>query len=230
MATEWEDILIQKGILKRSGPTDEELREQEDEMILEAKAKESSLEDRTLEELDELEDEEDERILHSYRMKRIAEMQEAALRNKYGEVVQISKPDYTNEVTETSKNAWVVVHLFKDYIPACKLMNQHLATLAQRHKDVKFVKIVSDQCIPNYPDANVPTLLIYGEGDLRQQLVGAIAFGGMKMTVESLENQLRASGAISEGKEEKTEKSEQKIIYSNATSALSDEDEESDYD
>lgn len=70
-------------------------------------------------------------------------------------------------------------------IPACKLMNQHLATLAREFKATKFLKIVADQCIPNYPDRNVPTLLVYGEGDIKANIVGAIAFGGMNMTVSS---------------------------------------------
>lgn len=64
-------------------------------------------------------------------------------------------------------------------------MNQHLAQLAKEFKATKFVKIVSDQCIPNYPDRNVPTLLVYGEGDIKANIVGAVAFGGMNMTVSS---------------------------------------------
>lgn len=75
--------------------------------------------------------------------------------------------------------------LFLYSIPACKLMNQHLAVLAKQFKSTKFLKIVSDQCVPNYPDRNVPTLLVYGEGDIKANIVGAIAFGGMNMTVSS---------------------------------------------
>lgn len=143
------------------------------------------------------------------RKKRLQEMQEAAEKNKYGEVTQISKPDFVREVTEASKSCWVVVHLFKDEwvsyngtlaylfwhahrnilfhhsIPACKLMNQHLSVLAREFKATKFLKIISDQCIPNYPDRNVPTLLVYGDGDIKANIVGAIAFGGMAMTVSS---------------------------------------------
>ena len=64
-------------------------------------------------------------------------------------------------------------------------MNQHLAVLAKQFKSTKFLKIVSDQCVPNYPDRNVPTLLVYGDGDIKANIVGAIAFGGMNMTVSS---------------------------------------------
>lgn len=118
-------------------------------------------------------------------MKRFKEMQQAASKEKYGEVTQISKPDFVKEVTEASKECPVIVHLYNDSIPACKLMSRHLSELARRYKAVKFLKIVADQCIPNYPDRNVPTLLVYVNGDIRANMIGAILFGGMKMTVES---------------------------------------------
>lgn len=118
-------------------------------------------------------------------MKRMQEMQRIASKEKYGDVRQISKPDFVKEVTEASKECSVIVHLFQDAIPACKLMSRHLSELAQRYKAVKFLKIVADQCIPNYPDRNVPTLLVYVDGDIRANMVGAVLFGGMKMTVES---------------------------------------------
>jgi hypothetical protein len=65
-------------------------------------------------------------------------------------------------------------------------MNVHLATLAAKHKATKFIKIIGDHCIPNYPDKNLPTLLIYGYGDLKQQLVGLSQLGGMNMTLQGI--------------------------------------------
>ncbi|CAG8781838.1 2473_t:CDS:2, partial [Gigaspora margarita] len=71
------------------------------------------LEDKTLDKLDELENEEDGCVLLEYRQKRIAEMKAEALRAKFGEVIQISKPDFIKEAIDASKEVWVVVHLFK---------------------------------------------------------------------------------------------------------------------
>ena len=65
-------------------------------------------------------------------------------------------------------------------------MNAHLATLAEKHKATKFVKIIGDHCIPNYPDKNLPSLLIYGYGDLQQQLVGLSQLNGMNMTLQGI--------------------------------------------
>ncbi|CAJ0755894.1 10732_t:CDS:2 [Entrophospora sp. SA101] len=182
--TEWNDILRARGILPpKSGPTEEEIFEELDKEIRDKHDK--HLEDKSLEELDELEDEEDERILMEYRKKRIAEMKAEAIRGKFGQVIQISKTDFVKEVTETSKEAPVVVHLFKDPIVECKLLNKYLNDLAIKYKSTKFVKIIGDQCIPNYPDKNLPTLLIYHNGDLAQQLVGLSTLGGINMKLEA---------------------------------------------
>ncbi|CAB4426379.1 unnamed protein product [Rhizophagus irregularis] len=229
--TEWNDILRARGILPpKEGPTEEEIFEEMDKNIREKQEK--HLEDKTLDELDELEDEEDDRILEEYRQKRMAEIKAEASREKYGQLIQISKPDFIKEVTEASQEVWVIVHLFKDPIPECKLMNAHLTTLAEKYKATKFVKIVGDHCIPNYPDKNLPTLLIYGNSDLQQQLVGLSQLGGMNMTLQVLENYLISVGAI-EGSNKKTvdkDSSTQKIIKNPAIAALSDDDEISDED
>ena len=62
------------------------------------------------EELDELEDEEDERILMEYRNQRLAEMKALQERSKYGEVKEITAPEYVKEVSEPS----VIFHEFPD--------------------------------------------------------------------------------------------------------------------
>lgn len=136
------------------------------------------------------------RSLRAYRRQRMAEMQAAAKQEKYGSVIHISKPDYTVEVSEASKDTWVVVHLFQNHIPASKLINGILERLASRYKATKFLKIVADQCIPYYPDRNVPTLLVYGEGDLKRNIVGIEQLGGMGTTLAHIEKMLKTIGAI----------------------------------
>ena len=128
-------------------------------------------------------------------------MKENAVKNMFGELQQISKPDYQTHVTEASKTKYVVLFLFQDYLPDCKLVNQHLQTLAKLHKNVKFLKIVANQCIPNYPDRNCPTILIYGKGELQLQLVGMGKMG----TITLLETVLLATGAIDECKYDEPE-------------------------
>ena len=68
--------------------------------------------------------------------------------------------------------------------------------LARQYRATKFCAIRSDAAIENYPDRNVPTILVYGEGDLRSQLVTLATLNGQKTTVRDLEKYLENLGAI----------------------------------
>ncbi|CAO3651945.1 unnamed protein product [Cunninghamella echinulata] len=160
------------------------------------------------------------------------EMQNEAMKNKYGSVTQISKPEFVKQVTEASKECSVVVHLYQEYIPACQLMNQHLVSLAEQYKQTKFVKIIADQCIPNYPDRNVPTLLVYGQGDIQANLVGAVQFGGMNMTKKGIQTLLSRYSALPPPPSDNDDaKDKKKSIYrTQATAALSSDEDDDDDD
>ena len=60
-----------------------------------------------------------------------------------------------------------------------------MTKVALKFKATKFVKIESTKCIANYPDKNVPTLLLYKDGDLRQQMLGLANMGGRLVSSES---------------------------------------------
>ncbi|KAJ2776232.1 phosducin [Coemansia javaensis] len=193
--TEWNDILRKHGILPQQVKVTQ--NDIYDSAVAQAQEEESRrLEGLGVDELAALEDEEDDRVLEQYRRQRVAEMQAQAARERFGELVQISEPQYKAEVTEASRDTWIVVHLFRESIPMCKLMNRHLGELAQRYRATKFVKIVSVECIHNYPDANLPTLLVYGKGDMRAQLVGLDRFGGMRTKRRDIERYLTGVGAV----------------------------------
>jgi hypothetical protein len=49
--------------------------------------------------------------------------------------------------------------------------------LATMYPATKFVKIISTDCIPNYPDCNLPTLLVYNNGAVKGNYVGMNRFG-----------------------------------------------------
>lgn len=66
----------------------------------------------------------------------------------------------------------------------CDLLGQHLNELAAKYPSTKFVKIVSTECIKNYPDNNLPTVLVYNSTNVKATLVGLHRFGGSKCTPE----------------------------------------------
>ncbi|PNF37168.1 Viral IAP-associated factor-like protein [Cryptotermes secundus] len=197
--TEWNDILRSKGILpqKETEVTEADIVNMLEATIEEKQSKSAQqLERLSLDELDELEDEEDEKVILEYRKKRITQMKAEAAKARFGEVREISAEDYVEHVNNAGEGVWVVLHLFKQGIPLCSLLNQHLSQLSVKFPTTKFLKSVSTTCIPNFPDSNLPAIFIYFEGDLKKQLVGPHEFRGMNLTVDELEWILGQSGAV----------------------------------
>lgn len=188
--TEWNDILRKKGIL----PAKEKPLPQEEEVDQTEPTR--NYEDMTLDELDEFEDEEDQRVMEMYRQKRIAEMKATSTKSKYGDVREISAIDYTQQVNKAGEGIWVILHLYKQGIPLCSLINQHITNLAVKFPQVKFLKSISTTCIPNYPDKNLPTLFIYKDGDMKHQWIGPLVFGGMNFKQDELEWRLHETGIV----------------------------------
>ncbi|KAK5640235.1 hypothetical protein RI129_011046 [Pyrocoelia pectoralis] len=198
--TEWNDVLRAKGIIppKEKEVTEEDLVTMLEQTIEDKQAatKGKNMSDMNLDELDELEDSEDEGILLEYRRKRIAEIKALADKSKFGTVLEISAQDYVHEINKAGEGVWVILHLYKQGIPLCALINQYMNNLATKFRTVKFVKSISTTCIPNYPDKNLPTIFIYFEGEMKKQLVGPIELRGPNMTQDEFEYLIGKTGAI----------------------------------
>eukprot|EP00966_Prymnesium_polylepis_P131162 3033319-Prymnesium_polylepis.1 len=61
-----------------------------------------------------------------------------------------------------------------------------LERLAKKFADVKFLQIHFTDCIPNYPEKNLPTMLVYRDDDLLQQLVGLSVYGGSSYGIDGV--------------------------------------------
>jgi hypothetical protein len=51
----------------------------------------------------------------------------------------------------------------------CQLLSKSLRDLALKHPKIKFVEIVSTRCIEKYPDALLPTILVYKDTNVYSQ-------------------------------------------------------------
>lgn len=226
--TEWNDILRKKGIL----PPKEAPAEEEEEELHQTQSVVKTYESMTLEELEENEDEfseDDEQAMEMYRQKRLAEWKAHQMKSVFGEVNEISGQDYVLEVNKAGAGIWVVLHLYKAGIPLCSLINQHLSLLARKFPQTKFLKSISNTCIPNYPDHNLPTLFIYHEGEMKAQFIGPLVFGGMNLSCDELEWRLSESGAVQTDLEENPRKQIQdQLLTSIRCSAPHTRDDEDD--
>ncbi|XP_011628560.1 phosducin-like protein 3 isoform X2 [Amborella trichopoda] len=148
------------------------------------------IDSKTQEELEDLEDDrdlDDDRFLEEYRKKRLAEMMESARKPRFGSVIPIVGPEFVREVSQAPPDIWVLVLLYKEGIPECVILLRCLEELATKYPATKFVKIISTDCIPNYPDRNLPTLLVYNNSNVKANYVGLHHFGSHRCTPE--ENQ-----------------------------------------
>jgi len=199
--TEWNDALRRHKIIPDK-PKEAEVTEEQIQAMVDAAIKEKTgqkdIEDMNLDELAEKEDDdwEDDGLIEKIRQQRMAEMREKSAKAKFGEIREISAPDYVAEVNNAGAGVWVVLHLYRSGIPLCDLINGHMLQLTKKFPATKFLKSISTTCIPNYPDKNLPTIFIYHEGQMKAQLVGPLMFGGMNLAQNELEWMLSKAGAI----------------------------------
>lgn len=194
--TEWNDLLRKRGIIPEKEPevTEEQLAEMIENAIEERSGPEGRLGKLTLDELDEVEDDEDEALIIEFRNRRIAEMKAEMDKSKFGEVQEITAIDYVEKVNNAGEGIWVFLHLYKQGIPVCAQINQNLNVLARKFPQVKFLKAISTTCIPNFPDRNLPAVFVYYEGQMKRQLV-ALDFGN-KVSCDALEWILSRTGGF----------------------------------
>lgn len=198
--TEWNDILRKHGIIPEK-PKDAEPIIQEALVEAHYRAHANRLEDKDLDELAALEDDEDELFLEAYRQKRMAEINALATASKYGSVYPVQKVDFTREVTEASKEAVVCVFLSSDSDGniESRVLGEIWRELAVKFGDVKFCQIRAGMCIEGYPERNTPTILVYKGGDIVKQVVTLAGFSGVKTRGSELEGLLVSVGAVKEG-------------------------------
>ncbi|KAL8722077.1 MAG: hypothetical protein Q9225_001364 [Loekoesia sp. 1 TL-2023] len=195
--TEWNDILRKHGIIPEKPPSPTPLIE---EALVEARKQthDSRLENKGLDELDELEDEEDAEFLEHYRKQRMAELSTIARTSVFNQVYPLQKPDYSRDVTEASRKAFVLVHLtsFLGTNVESRLLTELWHELAQRFGDIKFCEMRGDMCIEGYPDRNTPTILVYHDGDIKRQIITLKGLAGPKTGTRDLEKLLVDVGAL----------------------------------
>ena len=150
------------------------------------------------------EDEEDEEFMKSYREKRISEMlmqkeekdEKEEKNNNFqrNEYMHVSHEQWTKEVTEVSRSHPVLVLLTKENSKACYLLERVMEDVARTYRTsrTKFRRAEARDIIPNYPERNVPTLILYRNGDVVENIVGIEQFGGMNgVNTETVRRRVR---------------------------------------
>ena len=148
-------------------------------------------------------DDDDDEFLANYRKMRLRELQD---KSRYGDVLHISRTDWTREVNEASRNGqWVVINLTRGsstatvsvrHVDACEMVERAASELARRFPHVKFVSIAASAANENWPPHNLPTMFCYRDGRLQRQLIGVEEFGGHGITTDRVEWRLAQLGVV----------------------------------
>lgn len=104
--------------------------------------------------------------------------------------------DFVEQVTKANSDSWVVLLLVKAGVPGCDIISARLAPLAAKFRATKFLKAQSSECIADYPDELVPTILVYHGGVVRKTFATFEALGGETVTSADLEWKLKNVGAV----------------------------------
>ena len=188
VTSQWDDIHRKLGNYEEL-PVEKKQEEYTKEAI-EVVEHHDPLKNKTLDELEELEDDLDEEYLEMYKQQRLKELEEYKKKPTFEGVREITRQDYIDEVTEATKGTYVVLHLYQSSIEACGQVDQSMAQMCKLYPHIKFLKIEGNKCIENYPDKNCPTIIIYLNGSMVITLP-QINLKYRKVTVSALEDMLQ---------------------------------------
>eukprot|EP01080_Neovahlkampfia_damariscottae_P011594 gene11594-4837_t len=163
--TEWTNAQRQLGNVPE---LEEEVKDTGYESPSEDEIIHGKLSGKTLEQMDEFEDEIDELILMDYKKQRMAQLQQHAKNNSYGSVKDFSANEWKEEVSNC-RGIWVLIHLYAPGSPKCEQIDQILGELSKKHPEAKFLRIRASNAIKNFPENNCPTILAYKDGEMQTQ-------------------------------------------------------------
>ncbi|KAL6039321.1 hypothetical protein STEG23_014160 [Scotinomys teguina] len=109
----------------------------------------------------------------------------------------VSERDFFQEVKESEK---VVCHFYRDTTFRCKILDRHLAVLAKKHLETKFLKLNVEKApflCERLRIKVIPTLALLRDGKTQDYVVGFTDLGNTDdFTTETLEWRLGCSDVI----------------------------------
>jgi len=101
---------------------------------------------------------------------------------------------------ETKDSPRLVCHFYRDSTFRCKIVDKHLAILAPKHIETKFLKVNAERCHFLIEKLNVrvlPTILLVKDGKFVDRIIGFDDLGGHdEFTTEMMEWRIARAGVI----------------------------------
>ena len=113
----------------------------------------------------------------------MTELSALATASKFGQVFPLQKVDWSRDVTDVSKEAYVVVNMISSNTES-RVAADLCRQLAAKFGDIKFTEISAQLAVENYPEENCPSILVYRNGDIQKQFITLKELKGVRTTVE----------------------------------------------
>lgn len=170
-------------------PGSEENREDSDAMMNLAKA----LDTATLDQ---------DPFIQQYRGKRLQEMKEqaklGAQRVLFGNLVEIRGDRYASIIDSAPSEAYVIMHIYDEFLPACQVMNKCLTKLAKLYETVKFCRVQSYSLgvSEEFEKNGLPAILVYKRGELVGNHLKVCDTLGVEFTADDVEGFLHENHCL----------------------------------
>jgi hypothetical protein len=106
-------------------------------------------------------DEEEQLFLQQYRDKRLVQFQKNQTWPRYGTVRTVNPIEFAETIDDLDPRVCCVIHLYEDFIPDCRLLDSHLATLAPRMSYGCFLRLQATAAKRDFDTIALPSVLIY---------------------------------------------------------------------
>lgn len=163
-------------------------------------------------------------------MKQLQQQKQEWLNQGHGEYTEITTEKEFFDESKKSKN--LVCHFYRDTTFRCKIVDKHLAILAPKHLETKFIRINVEKCpflVERLRIKVLPTICIAKDGKTTDYIVGFDDLGGSDdFPIEMLEWRLGRAEVIQYSGDLLTppwepSKSSVKKIFSHAKKTIRDD-------
>jgi hypothetical protein len=119
----------------------------------------------------EYDDYEDEDFFMNYRQQRLRQLREQNLPLEWKGVEEVDQFEFSKAVDETDASVAVVIHLYEDFVPACRTLKVIMQQISKSFmREARFLSIqVSNTCL-SLDCVALPSVLIYRGGHLISNL------------------------------------------------------------
>ncbi|CAL6300612.1 unnamed protein product [Bathycoccus prasinos] len=156
-------------------------------------------------------------------MKTIQTTEWDELQKKFGNFVKVEVEEDNHEERNDDATKNEQTNAIFDEIKACYRLERVMEDVAHKYRlsRTKFRRAEARDIIPNYPERNLPTLILYRNGDVVENIVGIEQFGGMNgVNTETVRRRVRMKSdefLMDRGEEEakEAEKRREKEIAKN---------------